>query len=207
MVRAFQALLLIASLGCASDEVPADAGAGDAFAQGQGRPDTGVPETDAGRDEGLPDLGPPDAGEAGAELILGLGPLEFREVPEGAPVELATGGNAGYHIDVLGRFEGLEPDDLRLVYRGFDADTDEELTSLDRVVNRRRVQIAEDHFVRFERVFLEFDCAADLTGRRFRLEALYVEAGTGRMARDTLTLTIVDEDVTNAGTCEGDAAP
>lgn len=153
-------------------------------------------ETDAGgTDSGAEDAGLPDAGPPGPSATIGLGQAELIEVPDEAPAELIAGPQGGFHIDVALRFSELDPEDLRMVLRGFDADTNEEITeSVDRTLSSRRVLDRGDHFLRLgDRMIFVTRCTPNIIGRRLRIEAIFAEPNEGRTARDTLVVEVVDE--------------
>ncbi|MEO0326150.1 MAG: hypothetical protein AAF447_24590 [Myxococcota bacterium] len=174
--------------------------------------DQGTGTTDAGLDAATDDAGAgPDAGDdrdAGAEedafveedlgpqprVIIGLGLTEFEATEDEAPAELVAGPQGGFHVDYGFRFENLDPEGLRVVLRGFDADTGEELTeSVDRTLTARRVLDRGDHLIRLgDRLVFLSRCTPNLIGRRLRAEAVVAEANGGAMASDSLIVEVVD---------------
>lgn len=191
------ALILSLGLFACGDETPSFPGTPDAAGRDGGPTalDGSIGGFDAGPpwEPGMCTRGPDDG--SGPRIRLGFGVTRFCHVPDGEDVELIMGPQGGWHVDVAVEIFELEPMDMWLRIRGYDADTGDEVTlPIDRLLSSRRVRRVDDHWLRLgdQAVFSIFS-PGEIAGRDVRIEVT-AEAADMRTAMVSQTIHVVDEE-------------
>lgn len=193
------ALVLVA---CGDDDGigPADLGATpDAFVEESdgGSIDGGVPADGALPSDAAPtDAAPPDLGPPPRGIVLGTGQLDWEPLPADGTLELVQGSQGGVHLTLALQLWDLDPDRMWLRYRGFLAETGEEVfTPTERIIGRGGVLLKDDHLVRAgDRLVLDelLLPRGELIGQDVRIEAV-AEPETGEPVHASVVVTVVDE--------------
>ncbi len=154
--------------------------------------DAGIP-MDGSRDAVGSDVGNADASASSQRLEIGTGLTDFEPIPEGGEVELVMGPQGGWHIEIATRLYGMDPMDLNLRIRGFDAETNEPLTIVvERVLTTRRVRDEGDHYLRLgDQLVFTVEDGSLVVGKQVRVEADATPVG-GMVAHAEKTVLIVD---------------
>lgn len=184
-------MLCLGLLACGSESPPFPGG-GDAYIGGLdgsiGGIDAGPPWEPGECSRGID-------GQSGPRIRLGFGVTRFCHVPEGEDVELIMGPQGGWHVDIAVEIHELEPMDMWLRIRGYDADSGEEITfPVDRLLSTRRVRRMDDHWLRLgdQAVFDTFN-PGSIVGRRIRID-ITAEAADMQTVMASQTIRIIDEE-------------
>ncbi len=145
-------------------------------------------------DEGI------DSGVVGVDVTIGTGQSDWEDLPRaGGNVELIYGAQGGYHIWGRVRFRGFNPD-VRISFRVTRLD-DGRVTHMPVAarrwiadgVRRGLVDLGGGEFsTDAELVIEDIRCSDELVGRTIRFQVFVEEMGTGRIATDERTATVID---------------
>ncbi|NVB39879.1 hypothetical protein G6O69_18695 [Pseudenhygromyxa sp. WMMC2535] len=128
-----------------------------------------------------------------AEIELGLGPVDWRALEEGDPVELVAGLQGGWHVDLAVRGEGLEPGGLWLRYEARDPSTGAALSYVtEALLDEGNVLETDEGWLRVgDRVVFTIDGPEVVVGAEV---CLFVTVTKGSWEdEDSRCVTIVDE--------------
>jgi hypothetical protein len=135
---------------------------------------------------------PVEAGLACMELLVDQ---EMRPVVDEAPVELVFGPQGGWHLDVGVRFAGLDPAGATLTYVVVRERDRAELSRVRFAINPRRLVSVPPYQLRpRDLAILDVASASEVVGERVTIETRIEDAEGAELARDVVTLRVVDED-------------
>lgn len=143
---------------------------------------------------GAPEGQGPGAPAGAGRVELGAGLVEFVPLPpEGGEIEIVSGPQGGFHVQVTARLFDLDPDGVTLVYEARDRASGAALNLPARyAISEERVIDGGDHHVRVgDRLVLDVGSAGEVAGVGVEL-SLSAERGGAALATDARAATLVD---------------